>query len=103
MADSLSGSTVHFNGEEHPRPLEEVFQVADYSDIRLRGFKCPECGGGYFGTEGRLPGKPASSNRYCNDQFGVGCKWRGPIADALDPNEDLTVHPVLRGLFGSGT
>lgn len=36
-------------------------------------FRCPKCNGKYFGTDlSQIPWI-----RYCNDQFGSGCRWRG--------------------------
>lgn len=79
-------------------PLNQMFHVPNYADLKLRGFLCPNCGGRWFWTEwSPNPDLPAEDIiRCCKDQHGVGCKWKGALTAALDPSEDTTRHPLLR-------
>lgn len=48
-------------------------------------FKCPKCGGSYFGrdTAPAEDGVAVLKTVRCNDEFRKGCKWRGewPFAE----------------------
>jgi hypothetical protein len=77
-----------------PVPLTQMFKVEDFAATGLRSFLCPECAGTWFSSYD--PHDGGEWIRSCKDQHGVGCKWRGRISEALDPDEDLSVHPLLR-------
>lgn len=47
------------------------------NELRKR-FRCPRCGGAYFGSElldGRGPAERWKFRRFCNDEFGTGCTF----------------------------
>jgi hypothetical protein len=75
-------------------PLEDVVRDAEYAYVGLRSFLCPECGGTHFGSYD--PNDGGEWIRHCHDQFAKGCEWFGRTSEALDPAEDLSLHPLLR-------
>lgn len=53
-----------------------------------RHFTCPQCGGSHFGTlDFHL--EKEQWVRWCHDEFGVGCQWRGLSSECMreEPKE----------------
>lgn len=73
-------------------PSEEVTDVP----LGFDWFKCPSCGGRYFGTWGMVEDDRRKWTRHCNDENGVGCQWTGPDNLCMySESGELYPHPPL--------
>jgi hypothetical protein len=62
---------------------DRELDVAIAEEFATRAFICPRCGSRHFGS--RLNSNYEVVERFCHDEFGLACMWRGKPGDAIAP------------------